>query len=209
MYSCAAFMTACVIRHSSASNAASSRFRLPSRRRQNSIPRLSPGAGPLVLPAATGTPAPGRAVSAGDARHYVVRTVRRRRLETTFLQPGHDGVPPLPIVADQLHIEGRGEIEGRGNRDLERMGGADGQEVVHLADASREVWRGDEPTPAPARDRERLARPADGDRPVRHPTKGGHADVLSAIDKVLIDLVGDRDCVVLDAKLGDQPELRA
>ena len=88
------------------------------------------------------------------------------------------------------------------------MGGADRQEVVHLADASREVRRCDEPTHAPARDRERLARAADRDGPVGHPLKGGHAHMVAAIDEVLINLVGDRDRVVLDAELGDQLELR-
>src|SRR5260370_36675167 len=60
-------MTVWVIFHSSASNSAWSRLREPSRSRQKSTPRLSPGAGPREPALVTGTPAAGMAVSAGDA----------------------------------------------------------------------------------------------------------------------------------------------
>src|SRR6266851_10470300 len=60
-------MTVWVIFHSSASNSAWSRLRVPSRSRQKSTARLSPGAGPREAALVTGPPAAGNAVSAGDA----------------------------------------------------------------------------------------------------------------------------------------------
>src|ERR1700687_3092722 len=60
-------MTEWVSFHSSASNSAWVRLRLGGRPRRKPLPGWSPGAGPRVVVPTTGTPAPGRAVSAGDA----------------------------------------------------------------------------------------------------------------------------------------------
>src|SRR4029077_19362808 len=70
-----------------------------------------------------------------DARHHVVRTIRRRRLEAAFLKAGHDRISPLLVIAEQLNIEGRGKVQRGRDGDLERMRGADCEEVMNLANA--------------------------------------------------------------------------
>ena len=67
-----------------------------------------------------------------ESRHHVVRAVGRFDLEAAFPQPGDDRIAPLLVVADQLQIKGRGKLERRGDRDLQRVSRADGQEVVDL-----------------------------------------------------------------------------
>src|SRR5439155_11337671 len=142
-----------------------------------------------------------------DTCHNVIRAVGCRNVEATILEARDDGVPPLSIVTDELHIEGRGKLERGGDRDLKRVGRADGEEVVHVADARAQGWLRDQPTDPPPGDRERLAGAADGDRSLGNPGEGGDADVLAAIYEVLIDLVGDRNRVMLDAEIGDELEL--
>jgi hypothetical protein len=44
-------------------------------------------------------------------------------------------------------------------------------------------------------------------QPTRQAVERGHAHMATAIDKVLVDLVGDRNGVVLEAELRDQLEL--
>ncbi len=73
------------------------------------------------------------------------------------------------------------------------------QEVVNLADAAGQVWWRDDPSHAPAGDRERFARAADCDRAVGHAIERRQAHMATAINEVLVYLVGDRNGVVLDA----------
>src|SRR5439155_6940365 len=94
------------------------------------------------------------------------------------------------------------------DRDLQRMRRADGQEVVNLTDPGGQRGWSDEPADTPSSHRIGFAGAADRDRSVGHAWKGGDAEVAAAINEVLIDLVGDRNRIVIDAELRDQPELR-
>src|SRR5712692_3753087 len=82
-----------------------------------------------------------------------------------------------------------------------------GQKVVDLANAGGQSGRGDQPADAPARDGVGLAGAADRDGPLRHAWQSRQADVAAAVHEVLVDLIGDGDRVVLDAKVRDQLEL--
>src|SRR5205823_9117199 len=79
-----------------------------------------------------------------DAGHHVVRAAWGRRLEAAFDESGDDRVPPLEIVSAELDIKGRGKLERRRHRNLQWVGGSDGEEVVDLTDAGGQRCRSDE-----------------------------------------------------------------
>ena len=77
---------------------------------------------------------------------------------------------------------------------------------AHRAD---QLGRPGRPADLPARDRERLAERGDRQRALGHPVERGQRHVLAVEDEVLVDLVADRDQVVLAADRGDRLELVA
>src|SRR6266550_4040398 len=87
------------------------------------------------------------------------------------------------------------------------MGSANGEEVVDLSDPCSQGRRGDQPSNSPSCDRESLARAADADCSIGHPLNRGDADMFPAINEMLVDLIGDRNRVMLDAEFTDQIEL--
>ena len=143
---------------------------------------------------------------AADVRHDVVRAARREADEAGVARECRSSRSRRRAVV-------RGEIRGsssagsaqRGGRGrLQRRGGADGQEVVHLADRARDVRRRDRPADAPAGDAERLRQAVDRDRAIGHAVERRHRHVHGAVvEDVLVDLVGDRDRAPLLAQPRD------
>src|SRR5713101_1763358 len=86
----------------------------------------------------------------------------------------------------------------------------DRDEIVSASDAERELGRRDRVADPPARDRVRLRDAGDGDGALGHAGQRGDRRVAEAVvDDVLVDLVGDRQEVVLEAEIGDGLELVA
>ena len=101
------------------------------------------------------------------------------------------------------------ESEANRSRRLQRCRCADGQEVVHLADGAGFVRRRDRIAEPPASAAERLRKTGDRDRALAHAGKGRKQVVLSRIQDVLVDLIGERPDVVLNAQVGDEGQLLA
>ncbi len=92
---------------------------------------------------------------------------------------------------------------------LQRRRRAYGQEIVYLADRVRHFQRSDDPTHSPPGYAEGLRSPADGDRSVSHLRQRGDGDVISLETDMLVDLIGNRDCIVSNAQLSDGLQLRS
>ena len=75
--------------------------------------------------------------------------------------------------------------------------------------ADAQLGRGDHPAHAPACHRVRLRHRVDRDGPVGHAGQRGERDVLALEHDVLVDVVGERKQVVLQAEVRDEFELVA
>ena len=106
-----------------------------------------------------------------------------------------------PIVVRPAHVQCGGD------RLLQRRGCADGHKVMHLPYRGGELRGGHDPADPPSGHRERLARARDRHGPLGHPLQRRDRDVLAFVADVLVDLVGDRDDVVLAAEPRDRFEL--
>src|SRR5882762_6920583 len=102
----------------------------------------------------------------------------------------------------------RFEREGTGL--LQRGGGADGEEVVDLADGLGGFGRSERPAYAPAGDAVGVGHAVDDDGAVAHAVDAGHRDVLRrVVENVLVDFIGDAEGVPADAEIADEFEFLA
>jgi hypothetical protein len=147
---------------------------------------------------------------AGDVGHHVIGAGRHRTPQPGALEHRHHAIAPRLVMRGQLVEVGRRQVEREGRRLLQRRRGADGQEVVHLADAGGERRRRHRPADAPAGHAEGLRHAVDRHRAIGHPLDRHQRHVAGAVvDDVLVDLVGDRDDVPRAAEGGDRLELVA
>ena len=144
-----------------------------------------------------------------DVGHHVVRPVRLVEPEAGLGQGRQQRVAPLPVAGDERLVVAVGHRHRDRRRLLERRRRADRQEVVGPPHADREIRSGDHPAHPPARHGVRLRHRVDRDRPVGHARDRRERDVRAVVDDVLVDLVGEREQVVLQADRGDQLQLVA
>ncbi len=146
----------------------------------------------------------------GDVGEDVVGAPRLPRDEPRRLNVTIQKVPPGLVLRAQARVVRVGQPE-RGHRGfLQRVGRADGDEVVGPPDAGAEIGGSDRVPDPPARHRVRLRDPRDRHGALRHSRQRRDRRVAEAVvDDVLVDLVGDREQVVLDAERGDRLELGA
>ena len=142
-----------------------------------------------------------------DVAEDVVRAFGQPRREARDLEAAHEDVASRAVLRAELVVIRAPERETGGDRLLQRRRRADGDEVVHLTNAAAERRRRDDPSDAPTGDRERLARAGDRHRSLGHARQRRDRDVRALIPDVLVDLVGHRDGVVLDAERRDELEL--
>src|SRR5437879_8983370 len=83
----------------------------------------------------------------------------------------------------------------------------DRDEVMHLAEGVRTLRRRARVRQPPAGDAVGRGETVNGHRPIAHAVEGGDAQMLAAVDEMLIDLVRDRQRVELLAETGDERQL--
>src|SRR5207245_4117313 len=86
-----------------------------------------------------------------DVAENVVRAIRRVRSEAGRGKRAHEDIAAGAVIEREALVIRTAEREGRGDRLLARRRRADGQEVVHLANAGGELGRGEDPGGAPDR----------------------------------------------------------
>src|SRR5208283_5474158 len=102
---------------------------------------------------------------------------------------------------------GHGQLRDGGA--LEGSGRADRQVVVHGAQRGGQILLGDRIPNPPAGYAEGLREARDGDRPLVHVADRGQAHVaVLVVHDVLVDLVGDRQDVVVFTEIRDDTEFR-
>src|SRR6202022_1199528 len=116
-------------------------------------------------------------------------------------------IAPLAIRTEQVDVVLVGKMQRGGGRHLQRMRGADRDEVVDFADGARHLGGRDRVGQPPAGDRVRLREPIDRDGSLAHAIEHRDADVLARVNKMLVDLVRDRQRVELVAEAGDERQL--
>ena len=142
-----------------------------------------------------------------DAGHHVVGAVRGADVEAGGGQAADHDVAALGVLLEEAVEEGGRRRDRLRHGDLQRVGGAHGEEVVHFADARRQLRRRDQPAHAPAGHAEGLGSAADGDRALLHSGQRRDRNVPAGVDEMLVDLVRQADGVVLFAEVGDQLQL--
>ena len=138
--------------------------------------------------------------------------VGARRREHREARVGEPGVQAVALVAHVV-VE-RAEVvvvETEADRDrvLERRRVHVGEELLDRAHRGDQLGGPAHPADLPPGERERLAARRDRERALAHPGQRRERDVLALEHEVLVDLVGHRDEVVLDAELRDHLELGA
>ncbi len=110
---------------------------------------------------------------------------------------------------DERPREALGVIEPARDGDLQRRAAGEGEELLRRARRRDQPRRPAAPADLPAGEREGLAGAGDRQRPLGHPRQRRERDVgRVVVDEVLVDLVGDRDQVVLAADPRDALQLR-
>ena len=150
----------------------------------------------------------GRLHEVGGVGEDVVGAARLPRDEAGRLDVAPEEVAALLVALAQTDVVRVREPERGDRRLLERMRRADGDEVVGAADTDRELRRRHRVADAPAGDGVGLRDPRDGDRAVGHAGQRRDRRVaVAVVDDVLVDLVGDREQVVLETHLRDRLQL--
>ena len=152
-------------------------------------------------------PRPGdRHIVASDVHVGVERAVRRSGGVAEVAERRDDVVAPaLELAAHRfntlLAALKRGDRAEHRKRRRVRYGVL--LHLLHLPDDRPGRDRVADPPPG---HRVGLREPVDGDRPLRHIREGGDRYRRLPVDQLLVDLVGEREDVVVPADIGDQAE---
>lgn len=125
-----------------------------------------------------------------DVRKYVEGATGKRASDADLRKPRHQEVPPGPKLRHHGVDALLGALEGRHPRPLDEGGGVGdgvGEDPVHPLHHLLGPCQIAEP---PAGHGVALGEAVDGDGPLLHPGEGADAEVILAVDDLLVDLVG-------------------
>ena len=144
-------------------------------------------------------------VEGANVGHYVIGAPRTIAVESSLFQRRDQVVSTGAIFVGQIAVVAGGQTQRCCSGFLQRRGRTDSEKVVDFTDGIRDGRRRHRPADTPSRDAVTLGETVDGDGAVAHPVEPGDRNVFCIlVQDVLVNFVGDRQHVELNAQIANQ-----